>query len=249
MRALIFELRPESLETEGLSAALIRQTAALGGLARTTSEVIQVLDAFGKNVVLSDISLQIAEGEFLTILGESGSGKDVMAAALHAHSRRADKPFVRFNAAAIPNELAEAELFGHVRGAFTGAVASREGKFQAAHGGTLLLDEIGDMPPALQVKLLRALQERTITRVGDTSLTVPWNVRPGSAGTVITADWPALTRFTSVSGTPTFTSMGSRAAISKTGWPAPTGMKARRPCCSERGTPADPGQNPGASQR
>jgi len=86
---------------------------------------------------------------------------------VHRRSLRAEGPFIAVNCGAIPEALLESELFGHVKGAFTGAVATRLGKFQAAHGGTLFLDEIGDMPTALQVKILRALQERTVTKVGD----------------------------------------------------------------------------------
>ena len=89
-----------------------------------------------------------------------------MAAALHAHSRRAQKPFVRFNAAAIPAELAEAELFGHAKGAFTGAQSAREGFFQSADGSTLFIDEVGELLPALQAKLLRVLQSGEVQRVG-----------------------------------------------------------------------------------
>ncbi len=89
--------------------------------------------------------------------GESGVGKDVIAAALHAHSRRADKPFVRFNAAAIPAELAEAELFGHTKGAFTGAQPARLDISSSADGGTLFIDEVGELPLAIQAKILRAL--------------------------------------------------------------------------------------------
>src|SRR5271170_1355000 len=96
--------------------------------------------------------------------GESGSGKDVMATALHAHSRRADKPFIRFNAAAIPSELAEAELFGHTKGAFTGAIQARQGYFQQADKGTLFIDEIGELPLAIQAKILRALQSGRCSR-------------------------------------------------------------------------------------
>jgi two-component system, NtrC family, response regulator AtoC len=106
------------------------------------------------------------------ITGESGSGKDVMATALHAHSRRAEKPFVRFNAAAIPSELAEAELFGHTKGAFTGAVQARQGYFQQADKGTLFIDEIGELPLAIQAKILRALQSGEVQQVGGRAETV-----------------------------------------------------------------------------
>jgi len=102
------------------------------------------------------------------ILGESGTGKEVVARNLHYHSSRREKPFVPINCGAIPGDLLESELFGHEKGAFTGAISARQGRFEMAEGGTLFLDEIGDMPMTMQVKLLRVLQERVFERVGGT---------------------------------------------------------------------------------
>jgi two-component system, NtrC family, nitrogen regulation response regulator NtrX len=104
------------------------------------------------------------------VLGENGTGKEVVARTLHAHSRRRTAPFVDVNCAAIPEELIESELFGHSRGAFTGAVADRRGRFEHAHGGTIFLDEIGDMSLKTQAKVLRALQEQVIQPVGGTAM-------------------------------------------------------------------------------
>ena len=110
---------------------------------------------------------QVAASEAsILITGESGSGKEVMARYVHQKSRRASRPFISVNCAAIPENLLESELFGHEKGAFTGAVARRIGKFEEANGGTLLLDEISEMDGRLQAKLLRAIQEREIDRVG-----------------------------------------------------------------------------------
>lgn len=110
------------------------------------------------------------------ILGESGTGKEVVARNLHYHSSRRARPFVPINCGAIPSELLESELFGHEKGAFTGAISARQGRFEMAEGGTLFLDEIGDMSLHMQVKLLRVLQERTFERVGSNK-TITANVR------------------------------------------------------------------------
>jgi Nif-specific regulatory protein len=110
------------------------------------------------------------------LLGESGTGKELAASAIHARSPRSGAPFVRFNCAAIPEPLAESEMFGHVRGAFTGADSRRRGRFEEADGGTLFMDEVGDVSPAVQAKLLRALQEGEFERVGS-SETVKVDVR------------------------------------------------------------------------
>jgi two-component system response regulator AtoC len=114
-----------------------------------------------------DIVARVAPKDVTVLLsGESGSGKDILASVLHAHSRRAERPLVRFNAAAIPSELAEAELFGHTKGAFTGAQTARQGYFQLAHRATLFIDEIGELPLAIQAKVLRAMQSGEVQQVG-----------------------------------------------------------------------------------
>jgi len=136
------------------------------------SNVMADLLAETKMVAASDASVLIS--------GESGSGKELLAQAIHRASARADKPFVAVNCSAIPEALLESELFGHMKGSFTGAVSNHRGLFVTADGGTLFLDEIGDMPPALQVKLLRVLQERSVRPVGATQ-SVPVDVRILSA--------------------------------------------------------------------
>jgi sigma-54 specific flagellar transcriptional regulator A len=120
---------------------------------------------------------QVAETDAnVLILGESGTGKEVVARNIHYHSHRKKGPFVPINCGAIPADLLESELFGHEKGAFTGALTARKGRFELAEGGTLFLDEIGDMPMAMQVKLLRVLQERCFERVGGNT-TIKVNVR------------------------------------------------------------------------
>lgn len=120
---------------------------------------------------------RVAESDSTVLItGESGTGKELVAKAIHFNSDRATKPFIPINCGAIPSELLESELFGHIKGAFTGAIANRVGRFEMAEGGTLFLDEIGDMSANLQVKLLRVLQERTFEPVGSTK-TITANVR------------------------------------------------------------------------
>jgi two-component system response regulator AtoC len=120
---------------------------------------------------------QVASADTTVLItGESGTGKELVAAAIHFNSKRSKGPYVRINCAAIPENLMESELFGHEKGSFTGADARKVGKFEAANGGTILLDEIGEMPLPLQAKLLRVLQEREIERIGGNQ-TIKVNVR------------------------------------------------------------------------
>ncbi|WP_051690463.1 sigma 54-interacting transcriptional regulator [Acidithiobacillus thiooxidans] len=133
-------LSRESCGLVGNSVPIQRMTAMLAKVAKTDSTVL--------------------------ILGESGTGKEVIARCLHQHSLRSQGPFVAVNCGAIPEELMESELFGHEKGAFTGALAARKGRFELAEGGTLFLDEIAEMSPQMQVKLLRVLQEKQFERVG-----------------------------------------------------------------------------------
>jgi DNA-binding NtrC family response regulator len=126
--------------------------------------------------VFSTLELVAPMNSTVLIVGETGTGKELIARTIHHNSPRHDQPFVAFNAAAIPEGLAETELFGHVKGAFTGAVQMRTGRFEMAHRGTLFIDEVASMPIALQTKLLRALQERQIERLGE-SKPVKFDVR------------------------------------------------------------------------
>ncbi|MGA7673913.1 MAG: sigma-54 dependent transcriptional regulator [Rhizomicrobium sp.] len=138
--------------------------AVLAAVADESHQMIYEDEAMAAVISLAD---QVASSEAsILITGESGSGKEVLARYVHRKSARTDKPFISVNCAAIPENLLESELFGHEKGAFTGAIARRIGKFEEANGGTLLLDEISEMDARLQAKLLRAIQEREIDRVG-----------------------------------------------------------------------------------
>ena len=150
---LVNELRMDNAELR--KRLEVERYGELIGACSSMKEVYRKID----KVAATDISVLIA--------GETGTGKELIARELHKRSPRSRGPFITINCGAIPEALLESELFGHVRGAFTGAVATRQGKFQAAHGGTLFLDEIGEMPLQLQVKILRALQEKQVTKVGD----------------------------------------------------------------------------------
>jgi two-component system response regulator PilR (NtrC family) len=143
---------------------------------RRLKEQIHQLDGFEQIIGRSPAMQRVMElihkvadsNSSVLIFGESGTGKELAARALHLHSRRRDKPFVTINCSALPESLLESELFGHMKGAFTGAVANKAGLFEVAHEGTIFLDEVGDMSPAIQVKLLRVLQEREFRRIGGT---------------------------------------------------------------------------------
>src|SRR5215475_9237023 len=149
-------------------------------LKRELQQKYDFRNIIGTSKEMRDVYEQVAQvahtNTTVLIRGESGTGKELVAHAIHYNSPRSSKPFVKVNCAALPESLIESELFGHEKGAFTGAVARKRGRFELAEGGTLFLDEIGDLSPAMQVKLLRALQEREFERVGGTE-TIKVNVR------------------------------------------------------------------------
>ncbi len=164
-----FDLDEVLLLSERALAAS-RLTQEVARLRTGLAEVREFSALIGRHPRMQDVYKTIGRiaGTDVTVLlrGESGTGKELVARAIHHYSRRSGRPFVAVSCAAIPGTLLESEMFGHERGAFTDAKERRLGKFELAHGGTLYLDEIGDMPVDLQTKLLRALQERTIERVG-----------------------------------------------------------------------------------
>lgn len=145
-------------------AKLSRENAKLR--ARARAEYAMIGSGPAMRVIFDKISKTAPTTGRVLITGENGTGKELVARAIHEHSKRADGPFIKLNCAAIPSELIESELFGHEKGAFTGAVQQRRGKFELADGGTLFLDEVGDMNPSAQAKVLRVLQESELERVG-----------------------------------------------------------------------------------
>ena len=161
MKPFSFDALKKSLES------ILHRTATGKDLLTENAEMQKVI-TIAENLAANDITVLIT--------GESGTGKELLARQIQRTSRRKEKPFIAVNCAAIPDNLLESELFGHEKGAFTGAVERRKGKFEMADGGTILLDEIGEMPMMLQAKLLRALQEREIDRVGGKE-TIPIDVR------------------------------------------------------------------------
>jgi Nif-specific regulatory protein len=148
-------------------AALLAKNAGLAQELKARYRLANVVGGSGKMKAVYEVVDRVAPTKSTVLIrGESGTGKELIARALHYNSPRAEKPFVRVSCAALPESLLESELFGHEKGAFTGAVEARKGRFELADGGTLFLDEIGDISPATQVKLLRVLQERKFERVG-----------------------------------------------------------------------------------
>ncbi len=163
-----FEYLPKPFDMDEAVALVERALETVSKKRVETSAVIPAL--VGSSIPMQEIFRNIGRlsrtSVSVLITGESGTGKELIANAVHEHSPRKDNPFIAINTAAIPNELLESELFGHEKGAFTGANARREGRFEQANGGTLFLDEIGDMPMALQTRLLRVLAEGEFYRVG-----------------------------------------------------------------------------------
>jgi two-component system response regulator PilR (NtrC family)/two-component system response regulator HydG len=154
-------------ETYGFLRSQLQKSFKLSGIVGRGREMLRLFD---------DIRKAASVDADLLILGESGAGKEIVARAIHNNSGRREKPFLPINCAAIPEHLLEAELFGYERGAFTGAVVSKEGLLESADGGTLFLDEVCEMGPSLQAKLLRVLEEGSVRRVGGRK-TIPYNVR------------------------------------------------------------------------
>ena len=156
---LLVTLR-NALEVKGLSARVERLKSQVESRHEIVGASFQIRQVLERTERVGNTEARVL------ITGENGTGKELVARAIHRLSSRSERPFVEVNCAAIPSELIESELFGHIKGSFTGAVADRAGKFEQAHGGTLFLDEIGDMSLAAQAKVLRALEQGVVTRVG-----------------------------------------------------------------------------------
>ncbi|MFC1586396.1 sigma-54-dependent transcriptional regulator, partial [Fibrobacterota bacterium] len=162
----------------------VERTLEIKGLKRENAQLKESLSERYKFIGHSDIIKELlcvvdevaASKSTVLIVGESGTGKELIAHAIHTKSLRYDSPFIKINCAAIPENLIESELFGHEKGAYTGAVRTRTGKFEDASGGTILLDEVGEMPVQIQSKLLRVLQEKELTKVGS-NVPIPIDVR------------------------------------------------------------------------
>jgi two-component system nitrogen regulation response regulator GlnG len=167
-----FEYLPKPFDIDQALALIRRasQAASASTMSDAAGNVTSNTEMLGQAAAMQDVFRAIGRlsqtSATVLITGESGTGKELVARALHLHSPRAGKPFIAINTAAIPKDLLESELFGHERGAFTGAQAQRRGRFEQAEGGALFLDEIGDMPSELQVRLLRVLQDGEYYRVG-----------------------------------------------------------------------------------
>jgi two-component system nitrogen regulation response regulator GlnG len=165
-----FEYFPKPFDLDELVRAACQASDSRGGVSAESDAPGEGLPLIGRSQAMQDVYRMITRvlrnDLTVLVLGESGTGKELVAEAIHQLGARKAGPFVAVNTAAIPRELIESELFGHEKGAFTGAVSRNIGKFEQAHGGTLFLDEIGDMPPEAQTRLLRALQSGRIRRVG-----------------------------------------------------------------------------------
>ena len=168
----LLQMTKNAIEHKHLDEQLQRKTEEVNSLKRKVAAKNQMIGESAAIKKVRDIIDKVAQTEArVMITGENGTGKEVVARLLHEKSTRANGPMVEVNCAAIPSELIESELFGHMKGSFTGAVKDRAGKFEQADGGTLFLDEIGDLSLAAQAKVLRALQENEITRVGSDKTT------------------------------------------------------------------------------
>jgi len=167
---MLVSAAPFEHEGERLAAIILEDVTELNSLRMRLKTKKGFAGIIGRDPKIQDLFQTIREVTDVNlpvlILGESGTGKELVASAIHKEGVRANKPFVPVNCAAIPEGILESELFGHVKGAFTGAVRNKKGKFELAHGGTLFLDEVADLPKVLQAKLLRVLQEGTFERVG-----------------------------------------------------------------------------------